>query len=189
MSVKTALQIINRELDAFLNENESTIDSESRFCVELYVNYAYNELSYGDADILAKAKNVSIERLKSLGVVNSEKGRVSLVERSTILKNDVESDKRPTTVWHLCQHLTALLEEEGIDACARYLKTYAGALPGEAKSLAYRLFTIAEKKKWTQEAIVYNSLAASWSDIQIRVEELIESESPNKGVNLDRWNS
>lgn len=189
MSVKTALQVINRELDSFLNENESTMDSESRFCVELYVNYAYNELSYGDADILAKAKNVSIEHLKSIGVIYSEKGRVSLVERNTILENDDRSGKRPTIVWHLCQHLTALLEAEGINECAKYLKTFPGTLPGEAKSLAYRLFTIAEKKKWTQEAIVYNSLAASWSDIQIRIGQIIESESPNKGVNLDRWSS
>lgn len=189
MDVKNALQIINRELDAFLNENESSMDSESRFCLDLYSNYAYNELNYGDAEVLSKAKNASIEHMKSLGIVNSEKGKVSLVERKDLLEKDEKSDKRLSTVWHMCQHLTALLETGGIEECAKFLVPYAGTLPGDAKSLAYHLFTIAEKKKWTQEAIAYNSLVTSWPDIQVRKDELVEQLSPKEKVTLDRWSS
>lgn len=189
MDVKTALQIINRELDAFLNENESSSDPESRFCVELYSNYAYNELNYGDAEVLSKAKNASIEHMRSLGIINSEKGKVSLVERKDLLENDERSDKRISTIWHMCQHLTALLETSGIEECAKFLVPYVGTLPGDAKSLAYHLFTIAEKKKWTQEAIAYNSLVTAWPDIQMRKDELVEQQSPNNKITLDRWSS
>lgn len=189
MDVKTALQIINKELDAFLNENESSSDPESRFCVELYSNYAYNELNYGDAEVLSKAKNASIEHMRSLGIINSEKGKVSLVERKDLLENDERSDKRISTIWHMCQHLTALLETSGIEECAKFLVPYVGTLPGDAKSLAYHLFTIAEKKKWTQEAIAYNSLVTAWPDIQMRKDELIEQQSPNNKITLDRWSS
>ena len=190
MNVKTALQIINRELDSFLNENESTMDAESRFCLELYSNYAYNELSYGDADILAKAKNASIERMKASGIIYSEKGKVSLIERDKIVQNYSERhEKKISTVWHMCQYLTGLLEHNGIEECAKFLVPYAGTLPGDAKSLAYHLFTIAEKKKWTQEAIAYNSLVTAWPDIQVRKDELVEQLSPKEKVTLDRWSS
>ena len=189
MTVKTALQTINRELDAFLNENESSMDSESRFCLDLYSNYAYNELNYSDAEVLSKAKNASIDYMKSLGIVNSEKGKVSLVERKELLEKDEKSDKRISTVWHMCQHLTALLETGGIEECAKFLVPYAGTLPSDAKSLAYHLFTIAEKKKWTQEAIAYNSLVTAWPDIQVRKDELVEQLSPKEKVTLDRWSS
>ncbi len=34
-----------------------------------------------------------------------------------------------------------------------------------ARELAYRLFTISEKKGWAQEAQAYNSLVLSWNQI------------------------
>lgn len=187
MDVKTALQIINRELDAYLNENEATLDAESRFCIELYTNYAYNEINYGDADVLARAKNTSIERMKTMGILKSERGKVCLVDRQTILENDINKEKKPTTVWHMCQHLTGLLENEGIDACARFLIPIVGPISSEAKSLAYHLYTIAEKKKWKQEAIAYNSLITSWPDIQVKKDELVELFSPKEKITLERW--
>ncbi len=40
------------------------------------------------------------------------------------------------------------------------------ATPGEvARDLAYRLYTICERKGWAQEALAYNSLVTSWSEI------------------------
>ena len=42
----------------------------------------------------------------------------------------------------------------------------------DAKDLAYRLYTIAEQKKWTEEAYTYNALVVAWPDIQTRAAEL-----------------
>ncbi|MGM9602373.1 MAG: DUF1156 domain-containing protein, partial [Faecousia sp.] len=63
MSVRAALQIINQELDSFYNEQEGELDRESRFCVELFSQYAFNNIRFGDADILARAKNTSVQAL------------------------------------------------------------------------------------------------------------------------------
>jgi putative DNA methylase len=38
--------------------------------------------------------------------------------------------------------------------------------PEQAKALAYRLFTIAERKGWAAEAYAYNSLVIAWPDVQ-----------------------
>ena len=38
-----------------------------------------------------------------------------------------------------------------------------------ARALAYRLFTISERKGWNEEALAYNILVASWPQIQAEV--------------------
>ena len=48
MSMRAALQIINQELDAFYNEQEGELDRESRFCVELFSQYAFNNIKFGE---------------------------------------------------------------------------------------------------------------------------------------------
>jgi putative DNA methylase len=35
-----------------------------------------------------------------------------------------------------------------------------------ARDLAYRLYIICDRKKWTTEALSYNGLITSWSEIQ-----------------------
>lgn len=52
MTVRSALQIINQELDLYFNEQDSELDSESRFCVDLYSQFAFNEMLFGDANTL-----------------------------------------------------------------------------------------------------------------------------------------
>ena len=44
--------------------------------------------------------------------------------------------------------------------------------PEQAKALAYRLFQIAERKGWAQEAYAYNSLVISWPEVQNKAAEL-----------------
>jgi len=40
-----------------------------------------------------------------------------------------------------------------------------GVLAEIARDLAYRLYTVCERKGWSQEALAYNSLVISWSEI------------------------
>ena len=69
MTVRAALQIINQELDAYYNEQEGELDRESRFCVDMFSQYAFNNLKFGDADVLARAKNTSVQALAERGVM------------------------------------------------------------------------------------------------------------------------
>lgn len=168
MTVRAALQIINQELDAYFSDQDGELDRESRFCVDLYTQKAFDTISFGEADVLARAKNVSIEGLATKGLLASVKGQVHLLDRSEV--SDRVSFTLPT--WLVTQQLTHALEDGGVTACA---KLVAGALGGNAdgaKALAYRLFTIADKKKWQEEAFAYNSLVTAWPEIQSKAAEL-----------------
>jgi putative DNA methylase len=61
-------------------------------------------------------------------------------------------------------HLVRVLEAEGEPAAAELVVTL-GANAEVARELAYRLYTICERKKRAQEALSYNALVQSWPEI------------------------
>lgn len=180
MTVRAALQIINQELDVYFSDQDGELDRESRFCVDLYTQKAFDTISFGEADVLARAKNVSIEGLAARGLLASAKGKVHLLDRNEV--SDRVSFTLPT--WLVTQQLAHALEEGGITACAKLLVGALGGKADGAKALAYRLFTIADKKNWQQEAFAYNSLVTAWPEIQSKAAQLA-AEAPTQGTLFD----
>ena len=173
MTVRSALQIINQELDAFYNEQEGELDRDSRFCVELFSQYAFNTIKFGDADILARAKNTSVHALVDHQVLSAAKGEVRLLTREEI-PDKVDSGEE--CIWLLTQQLARAMETGGIKACAEILMNMYGANAENAKALAYRLYTICERKNWAQEGYAYNNLVVAWPDILAMAAQLKEAQ-------------
>lgn len=168
MTVRAALQLINQEVDAYFSDQDGELDRESRFCVDLYTQKAFDIIKFGEADVLARAKNVSIEGLAAQGLLASVKGNVHLLDRSEV--SERVDFKAPT--WLTTQQLTHALEEGGVTACAKIVSQTLGGRADSAKALAYRLFTIADKRNWRQEAFAYNSLVTAWPEIQSKAAQL-----------------
>ena len=163
MTVRAALQIINQELDAYYNEQEGELDRESRFCVDMFSQYAFNNLKFGDADVLARAKNTSVQALAERGVMMAAKGEVRLLTREEIPE---KVDSHEECIWLLTQQLACAMERGGVKECAQVVVELRGSNAENAKALAYRLYTICERKKWAQEGYAYNNLVVAWPDIQ-----------------------
>jgi len=163
MSVRSALQIINQELDSFYNEQEGELDRESRFCVDLFNQYAFNTLKFGDADILARAKNTSVQALADRGVMYAAKGQVRLFTREELPENVKPGEE---CIWLLTQQLARAMEKDGVKGCAKIVMDMYGSNAENAKALAYRLYTICERKNWAQEGFAYNNLVVAWPEIQ-----------------------
>lgn len=124
-------------------------------------------MRFGEADVLARAKNTSVEGLAANGVLSAQKGVVRLLTREEIPS---KIDKK--TIWLLTQQLTHALEKDGIAGAARIVADLYTSEPERARALAYRLYTIAERKGWASEAYAYNSLVTTWRDIQAQAAEL-----------------
>lgn len=169
MTVRSALQIINQELDVYFNEQDGELDQNSRFCVDLYMQNAFNDIKFGDADTLARAKNTSVAALAAKGVLYAQKGSVHLLTREELPE---KVDEREETIWLLCQQLTQAMATGGVAACAQIVVNMFGSNAERAKALAYRLYTVAERKGWAQEAYAYNALVIAWPEIQSRAAEL-----------------
>lgn len=173
MSVRAALKIINEEIDLYFNEQVGDMDSASRFCVDLYTQNAFNDIKYGEAEILATAKSTSIPMMASHDILYAKGGIVHLLERSELPE---KVDSNESCIWMLTQQLTQAMEKGGVEACAQIVANMFGSNGERAKDLAYRLYTIAERKNWTNEAYAYNALVVSWPDIQARAAVLKQIE-------------
>lgn len=171
MPVRSALKIINEELDLYFNEQVGDMDSASRFCVDLYTQNAFNHIKYGEAEILATAKSTSIPMMAAHGILYAKAGIVHLMDRAE-LPERVDSSER--CIWLLTQQLTQAMAKGGVEACAQILADMFGSNGERAKDLAYRLYTIAERKNWANEAYAYNALVVAWPDIQARAAALRE---------------
>jgi len=165
MGVRAALQLINEELDAYFNEQEGELDRDSRLCVEIFSQCAFNTMRFGDADNMARAKNTAVASLVSTGAIEAARGNVRLKTREEIPE---KVDPYEENIWLLTQQLTRAMEQGGIDACAKILAPMRGSNVEYAKALAYRLYSICERKSWAQEGYAYNSLIIAWPDIQTR---------------------
>ena len=173
MPVRSALKIINEEIDLYFNEQVGDMDSASRFCVDLYTQNAFNDIKYGEAEILATAKSTSIPMMASHGILYAKGGIVHLLDRDDLPET---VDTGESCVWMLTQQLTQAMAKGGVEACAKIVANMFGSNGERAKDLAYRLYTIAERKNWANEAYAYNALVVSWPDIQARAAVLKEIE-------------
>ena len=172
MSVRSALKITNEEIDLYFNEQVGDMDSASRFCIDLYTQNAFNDIKYGEAEILATAKSTSIPMMASHGVLYAKAGIVHLIDRPDLTE---KVDSNEQCIWMLTQQLTQAIAKGGIEACAKILADIFGSNGERAKDLAYRLYTIAERKNWANEAYAYNALVVAWPDIQARAAALKEA--------------
>jgi putative DNA methylase len=181
MGVRAALALINQELDLFFTEQDGELDRDSRFCVDLYTQYAFNDVKFGEADVLARAKNTSVEKLAACGILYAQKGVVRLLSRDEIPDKIAARD---AIIWLLTQQLTRALEKDGVVGVAKIMADIFTSEPEQAKALAYRLFTIAERKGWAAEAYAYNSLVIGWPEVQSRAAELQSQRSSGQQMTL-----
>ncbi|MDR2141417.1 MAG: hypothetical protein LBR11_06455, partial [Deltaproteobacteria bacterium] len=182
MPVRVALGLINEELDKYLTEQESRIDTDSAFCVSLFSQIGFEKITFGEIEVLAKAKNASIDRLKDKRVLFAEKGVVRLFGLKEI---PTKIEPREDNVWLLTHQLTRGLESGGIKACAKIaLEVDNNAQVGLARDLAYRLYNICERKKWSTEAFAYNSLVQAWPEIQLAIIDFKNSKKDSNDSKL-----
>ncbi len=159
MSVRTALQQINR----FLAEDD--FDPDSQFCLHWFEQYGWREGAYGEADVLARSKAISITGLAEVGVVNSGGGKVQLCKWA-----DYAADWQPPAgtrppVWESLHHLIRALRQTGETGAGQLLMAVRGQ--SEAiRQLAYRLYTLCERQGWAEDARAYNELVTSWTGIE-----------------------
>ncbi len=164
ISVREALALINQTLDEALAEQEGDFDADSRWALIWFEQQGFAEGEFGVADVLARAKVTSVEGLAQSGIVESKRGKVRLLRPEELPVDwDPATDSR-LTAWEIVHHLIRVLASGGEDAAAR-LVAALGAKAEVGRELAYRLFSVCERKKRAADALAYNGLVQSWPEI------------------------
>jgi putative DNA methylase len=164
LPVREALALINQTLDEALAEQEGDFDADTRWALAWFEQSGFAEGEYGVAEQLSKAKNTSVDGMKEAGIVASRAGKVRILKPSDLPKDwDPATDSR-LTAWEMVHQLIRTLEAGG-EGAASALVGKLGAKAETARELAYRLYTICERRKRAAEALSYNGLVQSWPEI------------------------
>ena len=181
MKVREALALINQILDESLTEQEGDFDADTRWALAWFEERGFAEGEFGVAEMLSKAKNTSIKGLVEAGILESRAGKVRLLRPAELPSEwDPSSDARLTT-WEMVHHLVRLVDC-GEQAAADLVRQL-GSVADVARDLAYRLYSISERKKWAAEALQYNALVGSWAEIR----RLADAKAPAVQPKLSGW--
>ncbi len=159
MSVRTALQLINR----FLAEDD--FDHDTQFCLHWFEQHGWDEGVFGEADTLARAKGTNVDGVKAAGVIQSGGGKVRLLKWA-----EYPTDWNPSTdtrlpVWEALHQLIRALKQES-EAASGALLALVGGKAESVRQLAYRLYTLCERLGQAEDARAYNELITSWTGIE-----------------------
>lgn len=159
MRVKTALQLINR----FLAEDD--FDHDTQFCLHWFENFGWSTGRFGDANTLAQAKGTTVAALANAGVIESRKGDARLLRWVELPRDWAPQTDTRLPIWEALHHLIRALNQDGEAATGNLL----ARMPTRAeavRALAYRLYTLCERKGWAEDARAYNELVTAWSAIE-----------------------
>ena len=159
MSVHDAIVEINRFLD-----KGDDFDPQTQFCRDWFQEHSWGDGASGDADVLARAKGISVAHVVNAGVLEAKGGKTRLLHWQDYPEdyNPEKDDNRP--VWEVCHHLVRIHQRHGTGAAGAFLAKVQDQ--GEAaRQLAYVLYTVCERKGLADDARAYNELATGWSDI------------------------
>lgn len=165
MTVKTALQLINRELDEYLGGIEGDFDVDTRFAITWFAQFGNQAGEYGIANSIAQARGISVESVKHAGIVDSAAGLVKIIARSDLDDDWSPDTDQHLTIWECCQHLIRSLESDGEQSASDLLRSIGTDKADAVKDLAYCLYGICEKRSDAKEAMAYNALIAVWSEL------------------------
>lgn len=186
VTVRHALQLINTVIDEVLDEQESDFDSYTRWCVKWFAQYGFATAAYGTAETLASAMNTSMSGLARSGAVESSAGRVRLYG-----PDDLDSSYRPDrdnaiSLWEIAIRSATALDRFGIGESGRMLAQASDRIdPNAVKELSFLAFNLAEKRKDSGTARLFNALATSWPEVTDAMNDFYQTSSAGEQGTLD----
>ena len=161
--IREVLKEINKEITAYHEKETGELDSESQFCLTWLRQHGYMEGNFGDALVLAIAKDVDIDSMHNK-VLIKDRSKVRLLQIEEYAERD---NSENMTAWEGCLrmvwHLSGGEKSGGISGCttvARSMNDYESA-----KRLAGILYTYYERRGDAESAAHYNNLVTQWQYI------------------------
>ena len=169
MPVQKALEIINRTVDEVMGDADSDYDPDTRFAVKWYQSYGWAQENTGMADQLARSCGTSPDALVRGGTFEAAGGKSRLLtpaERADEHWRPLQDDH--VSLWEACIRMAGVLDSRGADKIAPIMAEAAELLAlDDIRSLGFRMYHEAEKRKDTEGAIRFNNLVSMWDDLAL----------------------
>ena len=158
--IREALMHINNEITAYNEKQTGDLDPESQFCLTWLKQHGYTEGTFGDAEVLSKARDVDTATLHNK-VLLSDRGKVRLLMPEEYADRE---NGAGMSAWEGCLrmlwHLSGVERSGGISGCAgvaRGMRDYESA-----RHLARVLYAYYDSRGDAEVASRYNGLVSEW---------------------------
>ena len=184
--VREALADINKQIDAYFEQEEGDFDAETRFCFAWLKLYGYAEGKFSEAALLTVAKAVSIDRMErlltsggSIVQLRSPDEYYEEVEGEEVHKVRAELPLEGiTTAWEGCLHMMFHLNLkggktfEGAAEVAEAMRNNSDCSPlSSVERLARLLYNYYDRQRDSANAVYFNNLVTSWDKIMSAMED------------------
>ena len=169
--VRDALTEINRVIGDYFLSEQGELDARTRFCIDWLKEHGFDEGLFGDAEVLAKAKDVAIGDLVAQGLLEARRNVAKLLPISAFLtpKNADQCVGASTSSWEglmrVAFHFQFPEEGRGVEGAADVIREM-GAKSDEVERLARIMFDHYDRKFQPSNSRVYNHIADAWRDIR-----------------------
>ena len=177
VTVREALQAINRVIDEFDEEESGAADAESQFCVAWMKECQFMPGEFGVAEVLSQAKNIDITNLADTHqLLTSRDGKVQL---SSIDEFHPERPYpiTPMTAWEACMRIAYNMDGRREDAAATQgsaeVVHHMGSDAESVERLARVLYNYFDGRGEARNALLFNELVTSWQDIRAKANEIV----------------
>ena len=114
----------------------------------------------------------AVDALAARGLLQAGAGRVRLLGWHELDEGWDPRTAEGPSVWMAVHQLVSRLNSHGEEGAALLLARMSADLAADARQLAYRLYSICERKGWAEQARDYNGLVAAWGGAQVQAAAL-----------------
>ena len=172
VTVRQALMAINDAVDHYLRQQAGELDAESRFCLDWLQTNPRGQGSYGEAETLALAYDMSVyDRLaQTHGLLRAGQGWVILHGLDAYDNDRPYPDGEEVTAWESCLRMAWQMQpgddRRGVAGCAAVARRAAAAgRLDSVERLARILYDHHNTRNESQQAVAYNNVVTAWPEI------------------------
>ncbi len=171
VTVREALAAINKAIADYDERQQGELDADTRFCLDWLKQHGYAEGGFGEAEVLSQAKNVSIDTMAAQGLLESQSGRVRLRNMG---EYDHQQLPLQMSAWEGCLrigwHMSGAEDALTISGAAEVVQRM-GSDAASLERLARILYNHHDRKRDSQNAVLFNSIVTEWPDIMQQADE------------------
>lgn len=180
VSVKDALKEVNRVVGEHFRRQQGDLDAETSFCLDWLRAHDFNEGPFGDAETLAKAKDIAVNSLRDdEAVLKASGNKVRLTPWYDYGEiSDLPEVGPSTTAWSGLMRIAWHFHEgRGVEAGGKVIRAMTGTAD-QVERLSYILFDHYDRKFKPNESRIFNNIAYAWEEImeQARFEQQLTNQ-------------
>ena len=173
--VREALKEINNAVATYFDEQQGSLDDETRLCFDWVRQHGFDKGRYGDVETMARARNLAMSTVNDIQHLMTAQGGTVQLNPIQYFNPELKSSNRETTAWEGCMRMAWHFSQEDGERIPGAAEVAANMLNGNTdnvETLARILYDHYDRKNQPGNALIYNTLVHNMPDIRQAAAEM-----------------